>query len=49
LSCSPLPNAKLTPGRRVRLGLLLSPINSFAAAIALGFLGVRKFFRNIFR
>jgi len=31
------------------LGLLLSPINSVAATIALGFLGVRRFFRNIFR
>jgi len=28
---------------------LVSPINSVAAAIALGFLGLRKFFRRIFR
>lgn len=28
---------------------IVSPINSVAAAIALGFLGLRKFFRRIFR
>jgi len=28
---------------------LVSPINSVAAALALGFLGLRKFFRRIFR
>jgi hypothetical protein len=31
------------------LRLLLSPINSVAAAIALGVLGIRKFFRGVFR
>ena len=31
------------------LQLLLAPINSVAAIIALGFLGIRRFYRRIFR